>query len=116
MDSLFIQALTVRCRIGVYDWEQQSLRPLAVDLRLDADLSAAAASDRLDDTLNYATLADAIRALASSRPFALIEHLAGEIAALAMADARVKAVEVTVRKRGAVAEAEAVGITLRRSR
>ncbi len=116
MDSLFIQALTVRCRIGVYDWEQQGLRPLTVDLRLDGDFSAAAASDCLDDTLNYATLADGVRALASSRPFALIEHLAGEIAALALADSRIQAVEVTVSKRGAVAEAAAVGITLRRQR
>ncbi|MBQ1784221.1 MAG: dihydroneopterin aldolase [Gammaproteobacteria bacterium] len=116
MDSLFIQALTVRCRIGVYDWEQRGLRPLTVDLRLDADFSAAAASDRLDETLNYATLADAIATLAGSRPFALIEHLAGEIAALALLDSRVNAVEVTVRKRGAVAEADAVGITLRRRR
>lgn len=116
MDTLFIRALTVRCQIGVYPWEQRSLRPLSVDLALHGDFAAAAASDQLDDTLNYATLAEAVRALAASRPFALIEHLAGEIAALALADLRLNAVEVTVTKRGAVAEADAVAITLRRNR
>lgn len=116
MDTLFLRQLQVRCCIGVYQWEQQSLRPLTLDIALHGDFSAAAASDQLADTLDYFQLAEQIQALAASRPFALIEHLAGSVCTLALADARVHSCEVTVSKRGAVAAADAVGITLRRQR
>lgn len=116
VDTLFLRQLQIRCCIGVYGWEQQSLRPLTVDVALHGDFSAAAASDQLPDTVDYFQLAEQIHILAASRPFALIEHLAGSICTLALADARVQSCEISVYKVGAVTNAECVGITLRRQR
>mgnify|MGYP006177000983 CR=1 FL=1 len=107
VDTLFLRQLQIRCCIGVYAWEQHSLRPLTVDVALHGNFSAAAASDQLADTVDYFQLAEQIHALAASRPFALIEHLAGSICTLALADARIHSCEVTIHKRGAVAAAEA---------
>ncbi len=57
MDIIFIRELRIQTIIGVHPWERQTRRTLLLDLELGADVRPAAATDRLDDTLDYQAVA-----------------------------------------------------------
>lgn len=76
MDKIFIEGLEVFSLIGVYDWERVATQRLLVDVTLYTDLSSAAASDNVNDTLNYADVANCIDVVAKNSEFQLIEALA----------------------------------------
>jgi 7,8-dihydroneopterin aldolase/epimerase/oxygenase len=62
-------------------------------------MAAAQRSDDLADTVDYGALAQTAADLVGQRSFRLLEALAGHLAdALLLADERLQAVEVTVRK------------------
>jgi len=83
---------------GVLASEQARGQEFVVDVWLDVDLTAAAASDDLNDTVDYGTLAtDLAEAVAATR-FDLIEALAGHLAERCLAEARVERVRVRVAK------------------
>lgn len=103
---------------GVLEAEQELGQRFVVDLDIDLCEDLATSTDQLVDTVDYASLADAVCALVSGPPVALLERLAGMIADLVLEDPRARAVTVTVRKphvalRPAVAE---TAVTLRRRR
>lgn len=83
---------------GVLAEEQSRGQPFEVDLDVEVDLNGAAASDSLDDTVDYGALAEAVERIITTERFALIERLAGRIAEVVLDDGRVLGVTVTVRK------------------
>ena len=52
MDAIIIEGLKVETVIGCFNWERQIIQPLMLDLTIHNDLSRAAESDKLEDTLN----------------------------------------------------------------
>jgi dihydroneopterin aldolase len=80
-----------------------------------ADLSAAGESDAIEDTVNYRTIAKAVTAEVEQSSYGLVEALASRVVTICFDDPRVQFAEVTVRKPGAVRNATAVGVTIRRS-
>lgn len=100
-DRLSLLGMRFMARHGVLAHEKVELQPFEVDLVLHADMSRAAASDELDDTIDYGILLDVVTGIVTGRSFNLIETLAGAIAraVLDMTDpGLVAAVEVNVRK------------------
>ena len=100
-DRLGLVGMRFEARHGVHDWEKEQPQPFEVDLVLHADLADAAASDRLDATVDYGRLFELVRSIVEGPSHDLIESLAGTIAreALAATEPRlVDAVEVRVRK------------------
>ena len=85
---------------GVLPEEKQRAQPFEIDLDLDIDLMAAAGSDRLSDTVDYAQVAEAAAAVVSgSRSYELLEALADAVAAAVLAvDDRMAATTVSLRK------------------
>jgi dihydroneopterin aldolase len=83
---------------GVLPEEQVRAQPFEVDVELEVDLASAAKSDDLADTVDYGTLAEAIRNVVRTERYALLERLAGRIAEVCRSDVRVRSVTVTVRK------------------
>jgi len=79
MDKIHIEGLEVFALIGVYDWEREHQQRLIVDVELTADLSMAAQTDDVDNTLNYAEVAQGISEFASKSQFKLIEALASHM-------------------------------------
>ena len=72
-------------------------------------------SDDLADYVSYADIVEQLKArAASTRHVNLVETLAEEVAALALADKRVASVVVDVRKTEIIPEAEGVGVIIRR--
>jgi dihydroneopterin aldolase len=108
-DRLSLLGMRFQARHGVLPHEKVEPQPFEVDLVLHADLSVAAASDDLADTIDYSALYDLVAAIVAGPSFDLIEGLAGAIAraALAATDPRlVGGVEVRVRKPEAPLEGE----------
>lgn len=98
-DRIELRGLRVLGRCGAGGAERAVPQPLEIDLDVHADLSAAAASDELTETVDYGVLCDAVVRAVSAIAVALLEHLAELIAEVVMAaDDRVEAVEVAVRK------------------
>ena len=79
MDKIHIEGLEVFALIGVYDWERKHQQRLIVDVELSADLSLAAQTDDVDNTLNYAEIAQGIREFAAKSQYKLIEALASHM-------------------------------------
>lgn len=117
-DTIEIRGLRAFGRHGVLAAEQRDGQTFLIDLRLQLDLSAAAGSDALADTVDYAALAAAVVGRVADTRYDLIEALAEDLAGLALSDPRVEAVDVRVAKPDAPLPVEAieVAVRLRRSR
>ena len=115
-DRITLTGIEVFGHHGVLAHERELGQRFVVDVVLELDLSAAAASDDLADTVHYGELAGDVAAIVAGEPVELIESLAGRVADRCLADPRVIATEVTVHKPAAplpVVAAE-VAVTLRR--
>jgi len=83
---------------GVLERERIEGQEFSVDVTLNVDTHAVAASDDLADTVDYSTVAEAIHAFIVGPPMALIETLAVRIADRCMEFPGVRGVSVTVHK------------------
>lgn len=117
-DRITLSGLRVFGFHGVYDDEKRDGQDFVVDLRLDLDTRPAAASDDVADTVHYGELAASVAAVVAGDPVDLLETLAQRIADVALADARVARVEVTVHKPQApiALQFDDVSVTIARSR
>jgi len=98
-DQIFVQGLIVNGICGCLPEERTAAQPFQVDLTIDVDMDAAAASDDLVDTVNYADLADRAAHLVATGNFFLVEALADAIGRSALeADRRIRRATVTVTK------------------
>ena len=97
-DVIELRGLRALGICGALPEEQVRPQPLEVDLDVVADLSAAGASDDLDDTIDYGALAAEAERVVTTERFTLLERLAQRLADVALADPRVVEVHVAVRK------------------
>lgn len=116
MDKLELCGLDVACVIGDLPEERGREQRLMVDVSLRCDVSAAAASDALRDTVDYAALAESIRAALRVTRCHMIERAAECVARVCLADPRVTEVEVRVEKQGAVPGLRAAAVQIVRGR
>lgn len=65
---------------GVLPEENRLGQHFIIDVELFMDLAAAGASDRLEDTVNYAEVYGMVKTIAEGKPFQLIEALADRVA------------------------------------
>ncbi|HEI6817783.1 TPA: bifunctional dihydroneopterin aldolase/7,8-dihydroneopterin epimerase [Yersinia enterocolitica] len=114
MDIVFIEELSVITTIGVYDWEQTIQQKLVFDIEMGWDNRKAAASDDVNDCLNYADISDAVIKHVEMQRFALVERVAEEIADLLLQRFNSPWVRIKVSKPGAVAQARNVGVVIER--
>ena len=115
-DKVFIRDLLLRAIIGINDDERVKKQDVVVNLELTTDTRAAAASDAIDDAVNYREIAKRTIELVESSEFFLVERLAEEIAALCLTDARVERARITVEKPTALRFARSVGVSIERER
>jgi dihydroneopterin aldolase len=114
MDTVFITGLKATSVIGCYDWERDIRQTLVIDLELQADFSRAAATDALEDALDYAAISQRVIAVCDASRFQLLEALAGHLATLLLAEHGISRLRMTITKPGAVSEAEGVGVVIER--
>ena len=115
MDKLQINGLRVSAIIGVRAWERQLRQPLLIDLGFAIEAASAAASDAIDDALDYGAVARRVTELTQASSFQLIESLAESIAAMVLDEFEPASVIVKVSKPGAVPQAQGVSVEIERS-
>ena len=115
-DRVEISGLRANCIIGVDESERLASQPVEIDIVLEVDLAAAGASDDIADAVDYRALAEAVVSAVESSSYLLIEALATRVANMCLADNKVEAAEVTLRKPGALPMADHAAVTIRRTR
>ncbi|MES1256498.1 MAG: dihydroneopterin aldolase [Acidobacteriota bacterium] len=112
-----LKGLQVQCVVGIYEHERRAPQTVIVDVELDYDFSAAAASDAIGDAVDYDGVARAVTELLDRRRFQLIETMVEETAAMLLAQLpTVEAVRVEVRKPAAVPAAACSFVRVERRR
>ncbi len=114
MDIVYIEGLSVETVIGVYDWERDIRQQLVLDLELAGDNRRAAATDGIDEALDYAAISSRLMTYIEGSEFQLIETLAEKVAELVLAEFPVPWLRLKLAKPGAVAEAQSVGVLIER--
>ncbi len=114
MDIVFIQGLVIETIVGIHDWEKQNPRPVILDLEMASDCARAAASDRIDDALDYNRVTRRLTQFVAESRFELIETLAEGCAAILLDEFAIPWVRLRLNKRGAVGEGVDVGIVIER--
>ncbi|MGK2959465.1 MAG: dihydroneopterin aldolase [Acidimicrobiales bacterium] len=98
-DRIELRGLRVLGFCGVLPEEHDRAQPLEIDLDVGLDLSPAASTDDLAQTVDYGALCDAVIEAVEVGHCALLEHLAHRVAEVALAqDVRVSWVMVALRK------------------
>src|SRR5579859_5362008 len=82
LPRISIVDLEVFYHVGVPDSERAQPQRLLLTIHLEFDFSAAAASDRIEDTINYQAITDDLLKFGDGRSWKLIEKLAADVANL----------------------------------
>lgn len=113
-DKIFIEQLEAKCRIGIYDWERKILQKITVDLDFPADIRKAARKDRIEDTVDYKSIAKYTLKFISESEFFLIETLAEKLASSLLKKFRLKKIRLRLSKPGALRHSKNVGLEITR--
>ncbi|NNK31939.1 MAG: dihydroneopterin aldolase [Xanthomonadales bacterium] len=114
MDRVFIENLTVETVIGIFDWEREIRQAVSLDLEMDFDIRKAAASDAIEDTLDYKAVSKRLIHFIEASSFQLVESLAEQCAAIVLDEFPVRRLKLKLSKPGAVRGSSAVGVIIER--
>ncbi|QIT56891.1 dihydroneopterin aldolase [Aquisalimonas sp. 2447] len=114
MDVVFIQELKVDTVIGVRDWERRVRQTLVLDLELGCDAAAAAATDAVDDAVDYDAVRRHVAEWVANAGCQLVEGVAEGVATELQRAFGVPWLRIRVAKPGAVPGARAVGVSITR--
>jgi len=114
LDIIYLRDLKIDCVIGIWEWERRIKQKIIIDLDMAADVRRAAASDDIQDTLNYKAVAKRLVSFVGDSGFQLVETLAEKVAELVMTEFNVRWVRVRVNKQGALRGAGDVGVVIER--
>jgi 7,8-dihydroneopterin aldolase/epimerase/oxygenase len=113
LGTIRIEALHVDCIIGILDSERVTPQRLLVDVELETDFAAAAASDDVADTVNYAEVAESLTRLAVQGRFRLVERFVSDACSgLLESQPRLQRVRITARKPDILPNTQSVGVSL----
>lgn len=115
MDKIFITALNIECVVGVWEWERRVKQNIIIDLEMAADIRKAAATDQLEDTIDYKSVSKRVQSFVGESQFQLVETMAERVAQIIITEFNVPWVKVRVNKQGALRGARDVGILIERS-
>ncbi len=115
-DTVFVHELKVETIIGIWGWERKIRQTVSIDLEMGADIRHAAATDSIDDTLNYKEISKRVQQFVAESEFQLVETMAEKIAELVLQEFKVPWIRVRVSKPGAIRGANNVGILIHRSK
>ena len=114
MDIVFISDLRIETVIGIYDWEREIRQIVSLDLEMAADNRIPAATESIDDALDYKAVAKPLIAFVEASEFQLVETLAERIAEIVTGEFNVPWLRLKLSKPGAVTGSKAVGVIIER--
>jgi len=98
MSKISIVDLEVHFHIGVPKKERSRPQRLLISVEMSHDFATAAATDRVNQTINYFTVAQKILRLGEGRSWKLVEKLATNVADLVLKEFSPSSVPVLVKK------------------
>ena len=114
MDKIFLSQLSIECIVGIWDWERRVKQTVVIDVEMAADIRRAAATDSIDDTIDYKRVAKRLLSFVGESQYQLVETLTEQIARVIVTEFGVTWVKVRLNKRGAIRGARDVGIEIER--
>jgi D-erythro-7,8-dihydroneopterin triphosphate epimerase len=114
-DTLFINALTVPCVIGVFENERKKKQPVVISCELTVDTRKAGETDDINDTVSYHDIANDIYEVVSKSQCQLLEKLAQIVADICLKNKKVKRVIVLIEKPQALEHAKSSAIKIIRA-
>lgn len=98
-DKIILKDLAFYGHHGLFEEEQKLGQKFYVDAKLTVDASVAGESDRMEDSVHYGEVFEAIKAIVEGEPVHLLEKLATDIAKNVLDKFNdVYAIDVKVRK------------------
>jgi dihydroneopterin aldolase len=114
MDIDYIRELEIETIIGIYDWEREQKQVVSLDLEMGTDISAAARSEDIENTLDYKAVAKRLIEFIEGSEFFLVETMAERIAEIVLEEFSVPWLKLRVGKPGAVTGSKDVGVIIER--
>ena len=114
MDIVYLRDLRIDTVIGIYDWERRTRQTVILDLEMGSDVARAAATERIEDALNYKAVAKRLIQFVGESDFQLVETLAERCAEIILEEFDVPWVRLSLNKKGAVRGATDVGVIIER--
>ncbi|MFT5139502.1 MAG: dihydroneopterin aldolase [Lysobacterales bacterium] len=114
MDRVFIEDLRIQTVIGVFDWEREITQTVSLNLEMGFDISRAAQTDSITDTLDYKAVSKRLISLVEGSEFQLVEALADKCAHVVLTEFPVSWLQLKLSKPGAVRGSSAVGVIIER--
>ncbi|VFN01969.1 MAG: dihydroneopterin aldolase [Candidatus Kentron sp. G] len=114
MDIIYLHGLEIPTTIGLFPWERQIKQKVVFDLDMAGDVERSAATDRIEDTIDYKAIAKRIIEFVGDSEFQLVETLAEAVAGIVLEEFQVPWVRLRVNKIGAVRGARDVGVIIER--
>ena len=111
-DLVFIEDLRIQTVIGIFDWEREITQTISLDLQMAFDISRAAASDDIADTLDYKSVSKRLIQFVEGSEFQLVEALAEHCANIVLNEFPVTWLHLKLSKPGAVRGSSAVGVII----
>jgi dihydroneopterin aldolase len=114
MDIVYISDLRIETIIGIYDWEREIRQVISIDLKMATDNRKAAATESIEDALNYKAVAKRLIQFVEDSEFQLVETLAERIAEIILEEFAVDWLRLKLGKPGAVTGSKEVGVIIER--
>ncbi|MEC8739853.1 MAG: dihydroneopterin aldolase [Pseudomonadota bacterium] len=114
MDIVYIRELEVRTIIGIFDWEREQRQVVSLDLEMGSDIATAAATDTIENALDYKAVAKRLIDFIEKSEFFLVETLAERVADIVVNEFNVPWVKLRLGKPGAVTGSKDVGVIIER--
>jgi dihydroneopterin aldolase len=113
-DVVFLRGLAVETTIGFFEWERHVRQTVVIDLEIPVDCARAAASDTVQDTVDYKSIAKRCIAFVGEAEFHLVETLAHKLATTLLAEFDIAWIRLSINKPGAIRGSRDVGVSIER--
>ena len=109
---VFLRDMILGCSIGIYRHEKDAPQRVRINLDLAVREGDGPLQDDLANVVDYAVIADGIRAIVGEGHVNLVETLAERIAAFCLSDPRVASAQVRVEKLDIFTDAAGAGVEI----
>jgi len=113
-DIIYLNDLKIETIIGIFDWERRVKQTISIDVEMATDIRHAAATDAIEDTLDYKAVAKRLIDFVANSEFQLVETLAERSAELLREEFAISWVKLRINKTGAIRGARDVGVLIER--
>lgn len=114
MDIIYLNDLRIETIIGIYGWERKTKQTVVLDIEMGTDIRKVSASDVVDDTINYKSVAERLFEFVGGSEFELVETLAEQISDILLNEFKVPWLRLKLNKQGALKGVRDVGVIIER--